>query len=352
MSIGHSHNRVGRPALMRSYLLVAAVVAAMLCGCESSPTRTPADETLPDLQEVRSQVTPVTAPTSPSPQRADRVLARIRKIELPYDVPLTSAWELADERALPTLARGVWHANGLRLGLLPWSALKEFDERLPRPMTVRDRQMVVTQFPMPLASTPHLVGTVTVDLTIPPRAVQEERITGGRVRLLTRMNSHSGNIIVELLPQHYQPKLSIIPRDPLQKQLDGRVYDELAVRVSVPRNKMLLIGLARPQYDAWFAQNAPTPEPSSAQQPTDTDTTGSQPQSPIQTPEPQPADPDQPPRELLPPPLKNHLGKALFTDGQRDGSTQVLLLVSVEPLASPSPINPQPTSPAQPPALP
>ena len=353
MSSGRMPNQVNRPTL-RWINLVAAVVAVVLSGCETSPTpaRPPADENLPDLQDVRSQVTPMVVPRAPVGDQGGRVLARVRRIELPYDAPLTSAWELADERVLPTLARGVWQANGLRLGLLPFSALKSFDERLPRPMSIRDRQMVVSQFPMPLTSTPRLTGTVTVDLTIPPRAVQEERITGGRIRLLTRMSNRGGGIVVELLPQHYLPQLSIVPRDPLQKQLDGRVYDELAVRVNVPRNKMLLIGLARPQYEAWFAANAPTPAP--APQPTDSEAEGDQPsaQAPAETSAPEPADPDQPPRELVPPAMKNHLGRAFFTDGHRNGSTQILLLVSVEPLTRPTSSNQQPSAPAQLPVLP
>jgi hypothetical protein len=155
---------------------------------------------------------------------------------------------VVDETSVPALTRGAWRANGLRLGLLEQARLSEWVDQMPPVLGVRNSRTTVQDDLLLLRAGPRLNAPVPVELTLPPMAPQREVVRRGRLRLMARLTSDgAGRRIVELLPHHHWQQATLLPRDPLEKRLDGRLFEELAVQTVLPRGRMLVVGLYRPE---------------------------------------------------------------------------------------------------------
>lgn len=300
----------------RLTVLAAGLLALGLASCKAPPK----EETFPSLQQVESDVTPVTPPAAPELASQSRVLATVERYDLPLYAPTDEAWQVVDQGVLPRLTRGVWRTNGIRVGLLDIGDLRAFFEALPPPVVTQRTQITATEHPVVLRRSPYLRGTAMIDLTVPPRTVEEVPVTGGRLQLLAQMRSEPfGVVSLNLLPHHYLPEVSLLPRGPLAKQLDGRIFEEIGVRLNVASNRLLVIGLHLPEEDA--------PAPPASPAPDDASTVNAQPDD-------APPEPAEKPLRIedAPDGLPPHLGHALFTASRAGRPVQVLLLIRVQSL--------------------
>ena len=318
--------------------VLSIAVAAWCAGCASSASGPAAD--LPSIQAIKPD------PDRLGPQAgalpAAKGVAAFQMIELPLHQPVDRAWALVDEGAFPAITRGAWNANGLRIGLLDRSKVRKFVEALPTAFGVRTEQMLGSSHPLPVLQTPRVRGVVTLNLTVPPMAMQKETVTGGRLQLLARMERDGrAGLVLDLLPHHYVPQLSLKPRSPLEKELDGRIFHELGVRAAVPPTHLLVVGLYRP----WPRGEE---EDEGAEEPL---RPGAAPEEVARRIEERVNESPGTPNGAAggrsegggasagegimsaePPPLPDHLGRALLaTTGSRP--QQLLLLISVEPLS-------------------
>ena len=68
----------------------------------------------------------------------------------------------------------------------------------------------------------HREEHVPIDLTDPPKSTQIFKARSGRLQLLAKITrDDTGQAYLELTPHHYKPKADLVPRSPLEKQLDG-----------------------------------------------------------------------------------------------------------------------------------
>ncbi len=366
-----------RPPLKaaRGFAALSLITAAFLAlsGCSATPTPT-APEPRATIENIRSD----------APQRAEelagdqfqlRGLASFQQLQIPLEQPTDDAWSVVDESAFPAITRGVWNANGLRIGLLPRARLKAFMDRLP-PITGMGRsQLVGSEHPSPILRTPRLRGVVDVDLTIPPMPLRIEPVTGGRLQMLARLTRDDrGSLVVDLLPHHHVPQLKlpdirrigdeyvVVPRDAMEKSLDGRVFDELALRADIPAGSLLVIGLYRPWPETPEGTPAPPPivppdlvapppqlEGEQVATPAPDAEAGAGPRGDDAPAEPgtPPATAPEPPPIVEAPPLPNHLGRALFAGVALGQPQQTVLLIAVEPLGGPATTNAPAVAPQQ-----
>src|SRR5690606_13280277 len=208
-----------------------------------------------------------------------------------------------------------------------------------------------SEHPTPIRRTPRLVGSVTVDLTIPPSAVREEEVTGGRLQLLARLTlDPAGRMVIDLIPHHHVPKLTLQPRTALEKELDGRMFNELALRAYIPQGAVLVVGLYRPwpkpeetaEPELPIAPVPPAepakpgaPEPGVPGGPAIPGVPG----APVLGQRVEAAQPTEaaPAPTIAPPPLYNNLGRAFFADLRGRQPVQTIMLATVEPLEPPAP---------------
>lgn len=321
--------------------LIGAWGVLSLAAC--SPTKPTTDGPPP---EVKVRDIAPTEPLGPPGEGAaansgSRLAYRVQRVEVDLDRPLNLAWSLIDESPLPPIKRAVWENNGLRLGTLDAADAGELGESLAPTRSTQASTLINITEPTSVRSSARLNRPVPIDLTVPPMNVRREWADSGRIRLLMReADVTPGGVEVELTPQLYRPKAQLLPRSPGQRELDGRLYDALAVTVTIRPRELLIIGLNWPwetpePIPNFLDDDTPPDESLSSDPPASQPPDGSEPPPPAAvvsaegavTPQVEVA-PAEPPLEA--PPLPVSIGRALFT-GQRFGRpVQLLLVISVD----------------------
>jgi hypothetical protein len=235
-----SDTRSGSPAPLHALcttLLLALFFA--LAGCES---------TQPPNEEI-----PLPGFGDEGPARPTGVYAVIRRADVPLDESTDDAWSIINEQVVPPVTRGIWRGNGLRVGLLQRNELDAYSKAMPQPVAFSRVLINRSEHPVAVLTTPRLRSDVRfeMDLTRPPRPRNVEMIQGGEgstLRLLARIETtEDGQHTLVLTPQHHIPSpLNLIPRDPLEKDMDGRLFDELSLRVTLGKDQVAVVGLHWP----------------------------------------------------------------------------------------------------------
>ena len=341
-----------RPITRRVPRVFLLAALALPLGCAAPPDAPPSHPTLAD---IHSKVTPPGPPpdaaNDPGSIPADAAAqAHITTVLVPLNESINAAWKNVDEEVFHALTRGVWHSNGLRVGLLPQKDLADFLHALPgRRDDDRQQRIIGGATPTPLRRSRPLAARFFADLTVPPFAPKREELRGHRLQLLIGFRPQSGGFtLVDLTPHHHKPRQMLRARTAQEKLMDGRLFEELAITVAVPRDQYLILSLARdpatlppevpqapadpentdenpPPTDTPIARLQPAPTtPTSTSTSTSTDFILQNAQEP-------PAETPNPfPRKIQPLPL--NLGRALMTQAGPGGEAQVILIMHIEPL--------------------
>ena len=222
---------------MAGITIIAALL--ILTGCNSTDQSD--DVPLPDLAGGDARRLP------------EGVYAVIRQATIPLDQPTDDAWSATDESAVPLLTRGAWRGNGLRLGVVGRDRFEAYTHAMPDPVALSETLINRSAHPVPILETPRLSSDLQfeIDLTRPPMPRHAEDIVGGKnstLRLLARIETEEdGRHTLVLTPQHHIPSpYDLIPRSPLEKELDGRVFSELTVRLTLEPDEVAVVGLYWP----------------------------------------------------------------------------------------------------------
>ena len=244
-------------------LAVALTCAGWLCGCTPSPRpdAPPVDPDLPDIAKLRSRL-PAQMPTD-SIDRGPTARVRITHMVFPADSPLNAAWRLAKSKGVEPPFGALWRANGLCVYLVHRNVLDEFFALMPEPVSLGEQGLLASRLPAPVQvfakSTKGRRRSATV--VLPGDREEELTVDRGMCRfLLQAQPEDDGTVFVHLTPQHHRPCASILPRTRMERQLDGRVFDELSLQAKLGRGHVLLIGLT-PQ-PGQEPQDVVEPEPS------------------------------------------------------------------------------------------
>lgn len=235
----------------RVAMLLCCMGVALLVGCKSEPKKPDGPVVLPGYGNGPNQT---------------GVYGIVLRYDIPLNTPTDKAWQIINEQAIPALTRGAWRGNGLRLGILRFDQLKAYDKAMPNPLASGTSKFNQSSHPIPIIQTSRLSSNLRfeVDLTRPPKPLKIERVAGGKgstLRLLARIETEEdGRHTLVLTPHHHIPsKYNLLPRDALEKELDGRIFKELSVRLTLDNDHVAVVGL----YWPW-----PENERSSADTPT------------------------------------------------------------------------------------
>ncbi|XAM00363.1 hypothetical protein OT109_03035 [Phycisphaeraceae bacterium D3-23] len=249
MAIPPTHPRLGPTARLLAVLLVV-LLPALLVACNNTPDPVEPDAGFTDL--APDIPLPDLGPSPNDVERPSRIHAIVQRIDVPLDQSTDNAWAVTDELAFPAITRSIWHANGLRLGLLGEEDVEAFAQHMPEVLELFETQVYTSSHPVAVMRTPRLRDSVRipVDLTLPPAPPHNETILGGddgKLQLLARLEVEYGKTYVVLTPHHAQPNPGRLqPTDLLERELEGRMYDELAIRVELTDDRLLIVGLYWP----------------------------------------------------------------------------------------------------------
>ncbi len=296
--------------------LLTTLLAVALCTCLLS-----CETTSPNANKAKPIVTnPTPAQAMGDPTVDKEVGAMINRLDMPLDVSLDDCWAQVDELEVPKLMHGLWQANGLRIGVLHAENAEAFAKALPPIYGESQAKLYSSHYPTAARSTPRLLEPVMVDLTVPPKSPTEYKAIDGRLQLLIRIGrSETGLAFVELTPHHYKQKTDLIPRSPLEKQLDGRVFRELSALLPITTDTAIIIGLNRPwpeQDTSVTAEAAEDAEKNTAVSETESES----------------SEPEKPEFKVVDkriPPVPEGLGKSLMTGIRAGQPTQMLMVISL-----------------------
>ncbi len=315
----------------RAWAAITALAwLSCLVSCEIPPT-----ETMPRLSDLRSPTQPGEA-NEPAPTADTPVIALIHRIDLPLQVSLDPLWETVDEQALPLRMHGMWQANGLRIGVLSSQRAQAFADALPPIQGESRAKLLGSPYYSAIRSAPRLREPIIIDLTDPPMSPRVVRAQGGRLQLLAKIGrDNHGQPYLELTPHHYKPKTTLLPRSPLEKQLDGQVYDTLTAHITLPHDRAVIVGLYRPWPQAEETEDSSSDTAEgvddavdSEQIPDDNADAKNESIDPAVSSDQPPAITDQQ-SSPKPPTIPDHLGKALMAGTRAGKPMQIILVISI-----------------------
>jgi len=274
----------------------------------------------PDLRPGPQPVDQIGGMFSQPEARIDPATLQLIRIDLPLDAPLDQAWRLLDRSTVSRAAQASWQLNGLRVGTLKLNQVKAFIDALERVSGRSNRFLRVSGVPVAIASSPTLRGPTRVDLTSPPFPPEQRAVVGGRCRLLARVDrDRLDRVWLDLIPQHYVPENPLMPRNPLEGELDGTLFKRLELRGPVWPGQCLIIALGpAPQKsdNALIAPERPTEQDDRPQnQPDEQDPEPGNTQSRLD---------DRPRADRS----RNDLGWRLFTGQRFNRPLQTILLIT------------------------
>ena len=292
----------------------------LLLSCESQP---PEQHPLPRLDEIRSEHRqPTQMPTSR--QAGPRTYALIRQIELTLDQSLAEAWALVDEAAFPPHTRNLWHANGLRCGLIANQKLSELVTAIPGDKKITELQLTPSSHLIPILQSPHLAKPFDAITSIDQDPPATLHISRGRLQILARLlEPQFGQVIIDLVPHNYIPHTTLLPRNPLAKELDGILLEDLAVRLEISSDISIIIGLDRQLEESYEVES----QTASSESHGETAATSEQSV---------PTNADIEARAITNESLPDHMGNYLFASMKYGKPVQVLLIISVDTFAGES----------------
>lgn len=216
-----------------------------LAGCAFAPADEPtALPTLKDIRPPPARVGNGQSLTNEAPQPLATV--RVSRLDIRADAEMKPVWALVDDTALPAEIVELWLANGLRVGLLDAPNTPAFRAALPRAHRQQMQMLIETPHLLALPVTPPLGKRFHLSVTLATEQHQQITLRRGRCQFLLRVAKiANGACAIDLIPHHYVHRPTVRPRTPHERALDGRVFSELTLRVFLPDEKRLVIGIDR-----------------------------------------------------------------------------------------------------------
>jgi hypothetical protein len=271
------------------------------------------------------------------------VTIRISRMALPLQADLEPAWAAADTTMIEPSILDAWHANGMRIGILPPDQIQAFLGRLPAPVQAARQQVVSTESRAVIETTPPVEEPLVLQ-TVTDGRTRSETIKLGQFQILLRLGELTlTQAELAVVPHHHFPKASVMPRPIVEQMFDGRSFERLAMPVRMPRDHVLVIGLTmlermpdadKPAVSVSGEPGKDGPPDAVAGQPGGTKEDGGTEDGPTpsaETAEPAPDSPPSPERRpqrvLLPP----HLGRLMLVTTRYDKPVQLIVLIGLPP---------------------
>ncbi len=276
---------------------MAAVAWLSLVGCEAEQqTETPA-EPLPKLGDIqpapvstahwrRSNSNDAGLPGLPNPTATPpggtgytdtpMTMKRMLIERLLFkrdDQRVDFALKLLDTPPFDDESLQLWRANGMAWGRCERDKLPMLMSNLPRPVAKAQYQATAGHAPVPIALSGRLINSQRVRYYEQPGQSRLVKLIGGRYQMLMQLiepMDPDDPIRLRLLPHHFGPKASLMPRQPAEKMLDGTTFDALALNAKAPDETIWVLwwdgGVNEQETDETNADEPATPTDRTARQ--------------------------------------------------------------------------------------
>ncbi len=155
---------------------------------------------------------------------------------LVFDRPsdrLAMGLALLDEPQIDQADLQVWRANGFGLGRIEQRRLPMWNTQLPRPHSTNVHVIGAGPAPSPITLISRVDHAQLARVVDRKGQATMHKLIGGQwqmmINLLPGMVGPQAAPRLELMPHHYGPRTSIMPRPPQEKQMDGESFTELSL---------------------------------------------------------------------------------------------------------------------------
>ena len=217
-------------------LLATAMMALPCCGSNE-----PAPQ--PFVLEPGAKVRNV-RPNLPN-QKAERFF-QISLVYVLASSDLTDAWSLLSTTGLQANQLEVWRGNGLRAATTDAATLNQFFSKLTGYGGTKHVTLGAGRDPVAIETTPPLEQAVIVRGLLGLDRDETFKLPSGRTQFLTLLEPGKDKSLLEITPHHHWSAVSVTPRTPEEKALDGRVFRELPLNVDLDSRHCLVIGYVPP----------------------------------------------------------------------------------------------------------
>lgn len=179
----------------------------------------------------------------------------VQTIEVSDQEDLSKFWSMISEKSIPKTTRLFWNKNGIRVGITSLHSLKKISQSLPTVYSSGSSRMTGSSHPLAIAKSNRLSSQVNIYLPGVKKSSGNHKskitghvvhITGGKAQLLAALiGDPSGRLFLDITPHHYQREFSLLPKPPLQNRLEGKIYHDLTLRISVRPGAIIVLGLYR-----------------------------------------------------------------------------------------------------------
>lgn len=236
-------------------LLTVVVATVALSGCNekvktdesaaaaaaTEPQR-PVDEDLPTLEQLQSEVSPVTAPEQQA-VLVDRTLTVNKMVYPRDDGRVDVALEALEPVDLPEGKAALWRANGLHVARLPAERLVLWTANLPDPILITGVNILPGLDYGRVSLVGRSSGRTLVHLPGDENETRTERFIGGRYQMLlklTRRAETPDSILIDLVPHHVSPR-DQFRMTSTDDESAGTSFDALRLLTTAPEKEAWLI---------------------------------------------------------------------------------------------------------------
>jgi len=303
---------------LRARLAWLCCVAATLCaaGC-AEPAQRPPRRERPRLGELQTGE----APQLPDElSRSITVQLRITRLDLSFDESLVETKLMLEQQGVAPPIAPLWLDNGMFVRVVSKDALDDMLDALPQPSSAYRTRMTASDIPTPLDYDLVIRRRQRCVVALPDGVFEQLTLTGGRGRfLIEAAPQDDGSVLVSMTPQHHQQKVSVAPRSVLEKQLDGRVFEQLRLQVRLEADEFLVV-MPNIEQPALAATSQPA---------TDDDEQESEPveQPPVPPAPPAPPIPPAPPEPLKP---AGDLGRLLLEASRHGQPLRLFVIIGLD----------------------
>lgn len=247
-----THESVGRLHMLRSLLNARAlslitVVLIAIAGCTNDGSTGATDDDayqipegfmLQDLEDEGPSAIPLPPQPTATAEEGPRHTLVVHRLLYNRRAPrLALALEqTVHTDTLPVELRQLWHANGFGIGRVDRHRLPLLLANLPEPRGGDVFRIETPSREVPLRINENRREDHRLLLTESPGQPEVVEVPRGRYQFFVRLTPSSfselGKPHLRIVPHHHAPRPSVVPRSPLKRQRDGRLFS--ALRISEP----------------------------------------------------------------------------------------------------------------------
>jgi len=228
-----------------SILIISLISLFGLTGCKNQPKSS--GGTRPTISSLRPTVPHDGIKVPKAAMGAKAAQVQVVKFDFPIDADMQKLWSLVSTKELSKGQVEAWRANGFRVGVLNPRQKAAFFDAFPQKLGWRELGVDGTDVYTPLPLIRGKGGRTTrgtVTIHQPGKPSIEKSLRPGHWQFLVRCEKSRGNTAkLQLTPHHHEVRRYIKVPDHYQRELDGVIFDQLALSANLQRSQVLVVGL-------------------------------------------------------------------------------------------------------------